>query len=453
MSMDASSREAQISGWKTIRRPGQARATLGSRGTIAVLSSLLPRPFLGRACLALASLAATAAAQDVIGDFPAIQVPAGNPLTPEKVRLGQALFHEEQLSSDDTMACATCHRLEFGGGDPRVGARHPGADGRLQTPDDEFGAFGVVRRDAQGKPKADPVFGLERQVTSRNPPTVIGAVFFNLQFGDTRALPVFKDEHGEVVLDQFASLESQAVMPPMGSAEMASEGRTWADLTRKLAAARPLALASDVPPALAEFIGDSPNYGALFAKAFGSEEITRERVAMAIASYERTLVPDQTPFDLGTMSARQERGFELFKQHGACEICHSSANRLFSDGARRNITLPDHVRVVKTPTLRNVGLHRRFMSGGELASLDQVVHHYEDLGFIHFEAPEDRAALLDFVGNALTDPRVAERAPPFDRPTLHSECLPEPEPRPGQAIQAPADASRGMRVGDAKSPR
>jgi cytochrome c peroxidase len=419
-----------------------------------VVTNLLDRRRWCLGALALAWLAAPGAGQDVIGDFPAIQVPAGNPLTPEKARLGQALFHEEQLSSDDTMACATCHRLEAGGGDPRAGARHPGVDGRFQTPDDELGSFGVVLRDAQGKAKAHPVFGLERQVTNRNPPTVIGAVFFNLQFGDTRARPVFKDEHGEIVLDQYASLESQAVVPPMASGEMAHEGRTWADLTRKLAAARPLALASDVPPGLAEFIGDSPNYGALFAKAFGSEEITRERVAMAIASYERTLVPDQSPFDLGTMSASQVRGLELFKEHGACEICHSSANRLFSDGARRTISLPDHERHVKTPTLRNAGLRKRFMSGGELTSLGEVVRHYEDLGFIHFETPADRAALLDFVGNALTDPRVAERAPPFDRPTLRSECLPEPEPRPAHAVQAPADGIRGMQVGAGReSPR
>jgi cytochrome c peroxidase len=409
----------------------------------------------GLVSLGLAWLATPAGAQDVIGEFPLIQAPAGNPVTPEKVRLGQALFHEEQLSSDDTMACATCHRLESGGGDPRVGARHPGVDGRFQTADDEFGAYGVVRRDAQGNPKKDPVFGFERQVTNRNPPTVIGAVFFNLQFGDTRARPVFKDEYGDVVLDQYASLESQAVQPPMASSEMAFEGRTWADLTRKLAAARPLALASDVPQALAEFIGDSPNYGALFAKAFGTEEITRERVAMAIASYERTLVPDQSPFDLGTMSASQERGFELFKQHGACEICHNSENRLFTDGARRTISLPDHGRLVKTPTLRNAGLRKRYMSGGELTTLDQVVHHYEDLGFIHFETPADRLALLDFVGNALTDPRVAARAPPFDRPSLHSECRPEPAPAGAHSGQSPANGARtSMQEGMAReSPR
>ena len=158
-------------------------------------------------------LAAPAAAQDVIGEFPRVEVPRENPLTVEKVRLGQALFHEEQLSSDDTMACATCHRMEAGGGDPRPPGRHPGPDGRLNTADDEFGSFGVVRRDAQGELVAHPVFGHERQVTAHNPPSVIGSAFFNVQFLDTRALPTFRDESGAVVIPAYGSLENQSVAP------------------------------------------------------------------------------------------------------------------------------------------------------------------------------------------------------------------------------------------------
>src|SRR5262249_25364189 len=104
------------------------------------------RPALATA-LALAFLAGRASAQDTVGEFPAVQVPEGNPLTPEKVRLGQALFYEEQVSSDDTMACGTCHRPEAGGSDPRPRGRNPGADGRLQTADDEFGVYGMFFQD------------------------------------------------------------------------------------------------------------------------------------------------------------------------------------------------------------------------------------------------------------------------------------------------------------------
>ncbi len=381
-----------------------------------------------RLCLAAAFfaglLAGPAAAQDVIGDFPVVQVPPGNPLTPAKIRLGQALFFEEQLSSDDTTACATCHMPEAGGGDPRAGARAPGGDGVLFTPDDEFGSPGVLLQDSQGDFRAHALFGFERQVTARNSPTVLAAAFFNTQFWDTRALPTFRDLNGAIVLPEFASLESQAVEPPISGVEMGQAQRTWDQLTAKLASVRPLDLARDVPPVLARFLDGAATYGPLFRAAFGTSEITRERIAMALASYERTLVPDQSPFDLGTMTNRQRLGFEVFQARGLCEVCHPSPNKLFTDGARRTIFLPDHRRVVKTPTLRNAGLRRRFMSSGQFTSMDEVLTHYEDVGFVVFRSSLERLALLDFLANALTDPRAARREPPFERPLLRSEVEP-----------------------------
>jgi cytochrome c peroxidase len=57
----------------------------------------------------------------------AIPAPPGNPVTPEKVSLGRALFEDMRLSGDGTMACATCHdpALSFSDGV----ARRPGHDG------------------------------------------------------------------------------------------------------------------------------------------------------------------------------------------------------------------------------------------------------------------------------------------------------------------------------------
>src|SRR5205814_2347997 len=149
----------------------------------------------------------------------------------------------------------------------------------------------------------------------------------------------------------------------------------------KLGAVRPLALAWDVPKPLAEFVGESASYAPLFEKAFGTSGITRERIAMALATYERTLVPDQTPYDLGTLTDHQKLGLKAYKKHGNCELCHTSDNGLFGDGARRKIELPDHVRAVKTPTLRNVALRPRYMSSGQFTTLEQVVRHYENVGF------------------------------------------------------------------------
>ncbi|MEQ1893478.1 MAG: cytochrome-c peroxidase [Planctomycetota bacterium] len=371
------------------------------------------------ACFVLATAPAESVTAQTIGSFPTPAVPAGNPLTEEKLQLGKALFFEEQLSSDDTMACATCHLPEAGGTDVRAGAREAGFDGVLGTLDDEFGSPGMVAQDAGADYLFHPLAGLDPQATNRHAPTVIGAAFFKNLFWDQRAGQTFRNEAGQVVLATNAALETQAVAPPLSSVEMAHAGRTWAQVTAKLARVRPLDLASDVPPSLARFIGAARDYRPLFARAFGTEEITRERVAMAIASYERTLVADRTPFDLGTLSDEEVLGELLFRQ-SFCHTCHAGA--LFSDGFTHFINLPDHFRGAKTPTLRNIGLQRRLTSSGQFATLEEVVAHYENVGLL-FPTPNDdeRRALVAFLRNGLTDPRVAAREPPFDRPTLRSE--------------------------------
>ena len=360
----------------------------------------------------------------LIGTFPRVRVPAGNPMTPEKILLGKALFFEEQLSSDDTVACATCHLPDAGGGDPRAAAstRAPGEDGQMSTVDDEFGSFGVVAQDPSGNFEHSPTFASARQVTGRGSPSVIGAAFFNTQFWDSRARPEFRDLDGNVVLAQFASLESQAVGPPVSAVEMSHAGRTWDQITDKLAHVRPLALASDLGTALEEFVGIESSYSPLFERVFGDAAITRERIAMAIATYERTLVADQTPFDLGTMTPEEQLGFAAFNR-AHCQTCHPSTNGIFSDGKLQTIDLPNHERAVKTPTLRNVGLKKRFMSSGQHGSIALVLQHYQQIGLFD-PAPGEVGALRAFLEHALTDPRVVARQPPFDRPTLASERTP-----------------------------
>jgi hypothetical protein len=227
-----------------------------------------------------------------------------------------------------------------------------------------------------------------------------------------------------VILPAMAALEVQAVAPLTSFVEMANEARTWDEIVSKLSAARPLALAWLVPSRLARFVEDS-TYVNLFAQAFGTGEITRERIAMAIASYERTLIPDQTPFDTGTLTPEQELGLLVFETRARCTLCHPSTNRLFTDGRRELIDLPGHSRATKIPGLRNVGLRRRLMSSGQFTTLEEVVDHYERIGFVPSTLkPEERSALIAFLDKGLTDPRVERAEPPFDRPKLHGERAP-----------------------------
>jgi cytochrome c peroxidase len=381
-------------------------------------SGLLTLPF-----LPLLAAAQGGNPPPLIGNFPNVVAPSGNPTTNEKVLLGFALFFEEQLSSDDTMACATCHLPEAGGGDPRAGMRAPGDDGLMRTADDEFGSPGMVPQDQDGNFREHPAFGFGLQATGRNSPPAINAAFLNTQFWDRRAGPVFRDLLGNVVLPDLASLEAQAVEPPLSSIEMGDLDRTWSEITTKLERVRPLHLAVDVPPRLAQFLGTETSYGPLFTQAFGSPEITRERIGMAIASYERTLVSDQSPFDLGTLTPLQQQGFFAYQNRANCENCHPSTNRLFTTGEFEDIRLQDHRRRVKVPSLRNVGLRPRFMSSGQFRNMDLVLQHYEGLAFFR-PLTGDGGAVKDFLVNGLTDPRVANRQFPFDRPTLRSDIAP-----------------------------
>src|SRR3954468_21989811 len=105
--------------------------------------------------------------------LPAPPAPKENPTTEAKRVLGKALFWDEQLSSDNTVACGSCHQPRFGGGDGRR-VRGPGQDGKLGTPDDVFGSPGVVRLDAHGVHAKDKVFGDGQRVGTRAAPSYFG---------------------------------------------------------------------------------------------------------------------------------------------------------------------------------------------------------------------------------------------------------------------------------------
>ena len=72
-------------------------------------------------------LAGTSSSLSAAPQGPPLQpppAPAQNPVTPEKAVLGKILFWEEQLSSDDTISCGTCHGVPAGFTDSRMGI-HP----------------------------------------------------------------------------------------------------------------------------------------------------------------------------------------------------------------------------------------------------------------------------------------------------------------------------------------
>jgi cytochrome c peroxidase len=386
--------------------------------------------------------------------------PAGNPQTTQKILLGQALFWDEQLSRTGSVACGSCHAPRAGGSDPRVvggtlGSRHPGADGVAGTDDDAVGAAGVPQHSASGTYLHSNLFGMAPQAGRRQAPTAINAGFPAVLFWDGRANGEFKDPAtGAIVSATGAALENQALGPLVNSAEMAHVGGSLADMQARIATARPLRLAENVPGALSAWIAGR-GYPALFNEVFGSPTISATAIAQAIASYERSLVANQTPLDAelsGTpsLTALERQGRQVFAQAG-CQGCHGGA--LLSDGAFHYIGVrpqtaddgrfavtganADRGRM-RTPSLRNVALSAPYMADGRFATLEDVVAFYNRGGDFTANNRDPRIvplnltsaqrdALVAFLRRPLTDSRVAAESGPFARPRLFAESTRAPQ--------------------------
>lgn len=398
--------------------------------------------------------------------------PLENPISEEKRVLGKILFWDEQLSSDDTVACGTCHIPAAGGSDPRL-ASHPGPDSLFGTEDDVVGSFGIVRRDTQNQAVSDPIFGNGRQVTGRSSPNILMSMYAGDMFWDGRASDTFMDpvNIGQVVVASGGGLESQAVGPILSNVEMAHEGRDWTDVANKLLAVVPLNFAARIPSDMADALSQNSSYADLFAAAFGDPTITPARIGLAIATYERTLIPDQTPWDLfmagdqSAMTEQQIAGWTRFADDTVCDNCHVppefTDHQFYNIGLRPAAEDPGRQTVTsegsdfggfKTPTLRNVGLRKALMHVGWITDSQDAVDFYNavsantghtqftddqsgiptanpgnfvDYSTLSFFVPNPALQLpvIDFFDNALTDPRVATETFPFDRPLLSSEIL------------------------------
>lgn len=147
-----------------------------------------------------------------------------------------------------------------------------------------------------------------------------------------------------------------------------------------------------------------PGYVAAFEQAFPGRGVSLDTFAAAVASYERTVVSNNAPFDKWVqgdeqaVSAAAKRGFVLFNGKANCAVCHSGWR--MSDDGFHDIGLPGEDRgraaiapgivqlehAFKTPTLRNITQRAPYMHDGSLATLAAVIDHY-DHGF------EQRASL------------------------------------------------------------
>jgi cytochrome c peroxidase len=165
----------------------------------------------------------------------------------------------------------------------------------------------------------------------RNSPTLINVAYNKFLFHDGRV----------------ESLEDQALFPMMSSFEM-NQNLDF----------------------LEEEIRSVPGYLKLFKQVFGTEDITRKRIAMAIAAFERTLLSLNAPLDRflkgdpEALSAQAQKGYEIFTGKGKCADCHFGIN--LNDHKFYALNVPEHPDFQNDP---RVAATRRFVA---------KVYHYED---------------------------------------------------------------------------
>ena len=147
-------------------------------------------------------------------------------------------------------------------------------------------------------------------------------------------------------------------------------------------------------------IGEIPGYREMFKKAFGSEEVTADKIAKAIAQFVRTLISADSKFDQYLrgeiqLSTEELNGFVLFTtEEGAdCFHCHGSdgnplftthlfynngKDTIFDDPLDRYSVTGDPMNkgAYKAPTLRNIEFRSPFMHDGRFNTLDEVINFY-----------------------------------------------------------------------------
>jgi cytochrome c peroxidase len=245
--------------------------------------------------------------------------------------------------------------------------------------------------------------GVRSQIGGRSAPTIINAAYSDLQFWDGRA----------------HRLEGQALGPIANPIEM---DHKLEDCCLKL--------------------NKIPAYKAQFQKVFGSD-VTPENIAKAIASFERTVLSGNAPYDkfkagdTKALSDAAQRGMKLFFGKAHCTACHSGPT--FSDNSFHNIGIgmeaknPDPGRyevtkvvgdkgAFKTPGLRDVARTKPYMHDGSMKTLEEVVEHYNKGGAPNPQLDEEiyplklsdqeKADLITFMKEGLASSEYPDVTPP-----------------------------------------
>ncbi len=257
-----------------------------------------------------------------------LEVPAENPITPEKVALGWQLFYDTRLSVDGTISCASCHLPDAGFADPRPGS-----------------------------------VGVGGAVGDRNAPTVINAAFWEMQFWDGRS----------------PSLEDQALGPMQNPIEMAHtlEG---------------VEVALTAIPGYRQQFQAVFGVDHITADLAGQAIATFERVVLSGDAPWDRWEQERDSAAVSEAVLRGSEVLRGKAQCTACHVGSTFSDAPFGlfhnigvgmsapepDLGRYNVTGVDEDRgAFKTPTLRQVVETAPYMHDGSMATLEEVIDFYD----------------------------------------------------------------------------
>jgi cytochrome c peroxidase len=244
----------------------------------------------------------------------------------EKILLGRKLFFDKNLSSDRTVSCATCHQPAM--------------------------AFTDRKRVSEG---------VENQESLRNAPSLLNSKHLKT---------VMYDAH-------LKSLELQILVPIQEKSEMNMKMK---DLIQRLREVEEYQKAAQ----------------RIFQRDFDSYVLTR-----SIAAFERTLVSNNSRFDdyyvhkrKNTLTAQEKKGWKLFSEKLYCTHCHPAPEFTTYQAENNGLSLDyksdqgrfrvsgdsSEIGKFKIPSLRNSGLTYPYMHDGSLATMDEVIAHYQSGG-------------------------------------------------------------------------
>ncbi len=261
--------------------------------------------------------------------FPYPAIPSDNQPTQNRIDLGKKIFFDPILSRDSTISCSSCHHTD-----------KKFTDG-LQ--------FSI---------------GIDGNHTIRNAMTILNTAYQPYMFWDG----------GNPTLEQ-------QVLAPISN---------------------PVEMDFDVNQVVAR-MNNHPEYPLLFEKAY-NQAPSVYTLTRAIACYERTLFTGKSRYDdylydnnTAALTPSEINGKNIFfGEKGECFHCHNEYNFTdysfknnglylnYADSGRARITaLQSDVGKFKVPSLRNVELTAPYMHDGSLATLEDVIEHYNSGGQPH----------------------------------------------------------------------